>query len=65
MYDPATPAWDRPCGPILYLTVKRGPKAGTTLADCTCGWSRTYGTRRGAERMGRDHLRVANGEVTP
>lgn len=53
--------FDWPCGPILYLTIKRGPKAGTTQASCTCEWVRTYGTRTGAERAGRNHLRVANG----
>ena len=58
-----TPAerFDWPCGPILYLTIRRGPKADTTLAACTCEWVRTYKTRVGAERRGNAHLRLANG----
>jgi predicted secreted Zn-dependent protease len=53
--------WHRDCGPILYLTIRRGPKAGTTQASCTCEWVRTYKTRVGAERQGNAHLRLANG----
>ena len=52
-----------PCGPILYLTVRRGPKAGLTAASCTCGWDRTYKTRRKAEKRGAEHLRIANGHL--
>ena len=59
------PPFEEQCGPILYLTVRRGPHAGMTSATCTCGWERTYKTRRGAERCGRDHLRIANGKKEP
>lgn len=63
--EPFIPPHDLQCGPILYLTVRRGPHAGLTSVTCTCGWERTYKTRRGAERCGRDHLRIANGKKEP
>lgn len=53
-----------PCGPILYLTIRRGPHAGLTSATCTCGWERTYKTRRKAEKRGREHLAIANGHLS-
>ena len=62
---PFMPPVEQTCGPILYLTVRRGTHAGMTSATCTCGWDRTYKTRRGAERCGRDHLRIANGRQEP
>lgn len=57
------PPFEQACGPILYLTVRRGPHAGLTSASCTCGWDRTYKTRLGAEREGRRHLKTANGST--
>lgn len=49
------------CAPLL-LTVKLGPHSGTTLIDCTCGWVRTYPTRRGAVRCAREHLKLTGGQ---
>jgi hypothetical protein len=54
-------SWDEGCGPIIYLTVRRGPHADATLAYCTCDWERTYRTRRKAEKRGAAHLVLANG----
>jgi len=45
----------------MHLTVRRGPKAGTTLVYCTCGWQRTYATVVGATRGERAHLKLSGG----
>lgn len=48
----------------MHLTIKRGPKAGTTLVYCTCGWEHTYPTVVGAKRGENAHLRL-NAAPTP
>lgn len=42
----------------LLLTVKVGPKAGTTFLTCTCGWSKDYPTKVGAIRSLNAHRKL-------
>lgn len=43
---------------IIPLTIRLGPKSGTTKVYCACGWDRTYKTRRGAIRCAREHIEL-------
>lgn len=42
---------------VIPLTLRLGSEAGTTRVYCTCGWERTYKTRRGAIRQARIHVK--------
>ena len=57
VYDP------KGCGPVICLTIRRGPHADRTLAYCSCGWDHTYRTRREADKRGAEHLALANGDA--
>ena len=48
-------AFDAGCGPALVLTVKQGQGAGRTLVDCTCGWSKTFKSRKKAQKRLAEH----------
>lgn len=51
-------SFDQSCF-TMHLTIRRGPKAGTTVVYCTCGWDRTYTSVSGAKRKEREHLALS------
>jgi hypothetical protein len=52
--------FDEGCGPLMFMTIRRGPTAGRTLVYCTCDWSHIYKSRHKAEKRGAEHVALGN-----